>query len=67
MKLTIEQEFEKESLKRYLAENPKRATMMVWKLFVKMVREHQKHKELESQYDELLQKYISLVETQEYK
>lgn len=62
MKLTIEQEFEKENLKRYLAENPQSAKIMVWKLFVKMVREHQKHKELESQYDELLQKYINLLE-----
>ncbi|MEM9275884.1 MAG: hypothetical protein AAGA80_23425 [Cyanobacteria bacterium P01_F01_bin.143] len=62
MKLTIEQEFEQESLKRYLEENPEQAKMIVWQLFAKMVREHQKHKELESQYDELLQKYINLLD-----
>ena len=62
MKLTIEQEFEKESLKRYLEEHPEQAKIIVWQLFAKMVREHQKHKELESQYDELLRKYINLLE-----
>lgn len=60
MKLTIEQEFEKENLKRYLEEHPEQAKMVVWQLFVRMIRGHQKHQKLESQYDDLLQRYITL-------
>ena len=60
MKLTREQEFEKEILKRYLEENPEQAAKIVWELFGKMIQERQQQKKLESQYDELLQRYINL-------
>ena len=60
MKLNIEQEFEKEILKRYLEENPEQAAKIAWELCAKMIQERQAHKKLELAYDELLQKYINL-------
>ncbi|MDJ0897555.1 MAG: hypothetical protein QNJ55_02005 [Xenococcus sp. MO_188.B8] len=60
MKLTKEQEFEKEILKRCLENNPEQASKIVAELFDKLIQERQEQKKLESQYDELLQKYIIL-------
>ncbi len=60
MKLNIEQELEKEALKRFLEKNPEQAAKIVWELFAKMIQERQQQKKLESQYDELLQRYINL-------
>lgn len=60
MKLTIEKEFEKETLKRYLEKNPEQAANIVWELLEKMTQKRQEQKKLESQYDELLARYINL-------
>ena len=60
MKLTIEQEFEKENLKRYLEKNPEQAAKIVWELLEKITQKRQEQKKLESQYDELLERYINL-------
>ncbi len=60
MKLSIEQELEKETLKRFLEKNPEQATKIIWELFAKIIQKSQQQKKLESQYDELLQRYINL-------
>ena len=44
MKLTIEQEFEKENLKRYLEKNPEQAAKIVWELLEKITQKRQEQK-----------------------
>lgn len=60
MKLSMEEELEKEILKRYLEKNPEQAAKIVAELLDKIIQKRQQQKKLESEYDELLQKYINL-------
>ena len=60
MKLSMEEELEKEILKRYLEKNPEQAAKIVLELLDKIIQKRQQQKKLESQYDELLERYINL-------
>ena len=60
MKSSMEEELEKEILKRYLEKNPEQAAKIVSELLDKITQKRQQQKKLESQYDELLERYINL-------
>ena len=60
MKLSMEEELEKEILKRYLEKNPEQAAKIVGELLDKIIQKRHQQKKLESQYDDLLQRYINL-------
>lgn len=60
MKLSMEEELEKEILKRYLEKNPEQAAKIVSELLDKIIQKRHQQKTLESQYDDLLQRYMNL-------